>query len=189
MKPLVAICIGHSRLVNGKTQGGAVSIGGVSEHTYNKSFAESLKTNLASMGIDSFIVDRYEGSGYAAAMKWLGSHIKTKGATLAVELHFNSASPSVSGHEWIHWPSSVNGKRLAESVENRFTNSFPNMKRRGLLARTDKDSGGGFLRYTHCPAIIAEPFFGSNSADWALATEGRIKMAGAIAFGIKSYLA
>ena len=39
---LVAICVGHSRHINGKRDGGAVSVGGVSEWTFNLDLAQEI---------------------------------------------------------------------------------------------------------------------------------------------------
>jgi len=45
-----------------------------------------------------------------------------------------------------------------------------------------------FLRGTHCPAVICEPFFGSNPGDWQTAKDKKTNIARAIAEGILEYL-
>jgi N-acetylmuramoyl-L-alanine amidase len=159
---MIAICVGHSRQGD---RSGAVSIGGVSEWQYNRSVAKHMQTALQAIGIGSRIYQDYPRRGYNAAIDWLASQLRSDGATAAIELHFNAASPAANGHEWLHWPTSPRGTALATAFNVEFSATFPQIRRRGLLPRR---AGGGsrFLQSTHCPAIIAEPFFGSNLSDW-----------------------
>lgn len=59
---------------------------------------------------------------------------------------------------------------------------------RGTKPRTSADRGGEFLRLTHCPAVICEPFFGDNAADWRVAVDRKGDMADAIAQGISNFI-
>lgn len=187
--PLVALCVGHSRLINGRTEGGAISVAGVSEHVYNSGLARMIQSQLATRGIPSLIVDRYEGNGYTAAQRWLAAHLKAKGATLAIELHWNaSENDSATGHEWLFWQSSVKGKKLAGYLDFSHRESFPNLKARGLKPKGNGDRGAEFLKFTSCPAVIAEPFFGSNLNDWQHAEDHKEEIATAYAEGIRDYL-
>jgi len=188
MKPLVAIAVGHSRQINGKTEGGAVSVGKVSEWTYNADLAKRIQEDLSDKGIRSVIYSRYQGNGYTAAQKWLAAQLKDIGATLAIELHFNSSdSPSATGHEWLHYQTSTNGKRLAESLDQSFRVAFPVLRPRGVKS-PESGRGDAFLKLTHCPAIIAEPFFGSNPKDWKMAEDEKGAISASIAQGIVNYL-
>ena len=101
MSHKIALAVGHSRLQGGKIEGGAVSVGKVSEHTYNSDLAVKIQAELSNRGISSFIVSRYQGTGYTAPQKWLASELKDRGATFAVELHFNAAGEAATGHEWL----------------------------------------------------------------------------------------
>ena len=184
----VAICLGHSRKINGRIEGGAVSVAGVSEHKFNSELAPLILDHLSSFEIEAFIVSEYEGGGYTAAQKWLASYIKSRGATVAIELHFNSASPAATGHEWLFWASSANGRRLAKELDESMLEMFPDFKRRGVKALGSSDRGGEFLKLTHCPAVIAEPFFGSNHEDWReIGVNGKQNLAQAIAIGLRKY--
>ncbi len=170
---MIAICVGHSRQGD---RSGAVSIGGVSEWQYNRSVAKHMLDYLASNGVVARIYQDYPRKGYSAAMAWLGAKLREDRASAAIELHFNAATPAANGHEWIHWPASFHGKRLAQCFEDQFSAQFPDINERGLLAR-GKGAGSGFLKATPCPAIIAEPFFGSNLNDWR-AFDGKQKELG-----------
>jgi N-acetylmuramoyl-L-alanine amidase len=65
--------------------------------------------------------------------------------------------------------------------------TFPEAKRRGLKAIRDNDRGGMFLKLTHCPSVICEPFFGSNADDWVMAMAHRDLLARVIADGIDDW--
>jgi N-acetylmuramoyl-L-alanine amidase len=187
----VALCIGHSRKIAGRIEGGAVSVGKVNEHTYNLDLAKRIQRWLSDFDIDSFLVSEYEGNGYTAAQKWLAGQLKAKGATLAIELHFNSADyPTATGHEWLFWASSSKGRLLAKELDAMMLQMFPDFRQRGIKPIGGDERGGAFLRLTHCPAVISEPFFGSNSKDWSeIAVAKKEDLAQAIALGIRHYVA
>jgi len=163
---MIAICIGHSRKISGRYDGGAYSeYLKISERDFNLKVATKLSAELTRKGIPSKIFDHYAGNGYGYAMADIAEQVKKAQATLAIELHFNSATPSATGHEWLYWHSSVKGKAIAEKFNDCFSKNFPNIKARGLKPIKKTDRGGKFLELTHCPAIIVEPFFGSNEDD------------------------
>lgn len=187
--PLIALCVGHSRIENGRTEGGAISAGGISEHAYNTPLADQINYYLNRFGIASFIVSYYKGNGYTAAQQWLAGELKKFGATLALELHFNASEGQARGAEWLHWGSSVRGKILASCLRSEFLAGFPEAIDRGLKPKVNGDRGAEFLKGTHCPAVICEPFFGDNAADWQMAVAKKDQLALAIANGIVAYLA
>jgi hypothetical protein len=78
----------------------------------------------------------------------------------------------------------LKGKALAMHLERAYSATFPGAKRRGLLARGSSDRGAEFLRGTHCPAVICEPFFGSNANEWREAKRCEPMLAAAIAKGL-----
>lgn len=185
----IAICVGHSRKVNGRPEGGAVSHDGRSnEWIYNLPLAGEIAALIAGKVDKVEIISEYQGGGYGSAQRWLAKHLKSLGATLAVELHFNSASSDGTGHEWLYWHNSSNGKKLATSLHLNMCLVLPQIKSRGIKPKFSGDRGSEFLSGTHCPAIIAEPFFGSHPADWATAQSHRSDIARAIAEGILDYL-
>lgn len=168
-----------------------MSAGKMNEHTYNLDLAKRIQRWLSDFDIDSFIISEYEGNGYTAAQRWLAGQLKAKGATAALELHFNSAdSPAATGHEWLFWASSKNGRLLAKELDSMALEMFPDFRQRGIKPIGGDERGGAFLRLTHCPAVIAEPFFGSNPDDWSeIAIKKKEDLAQAIALGIRHYVA
>ena len=188
MRRKVAICTGHSRMVVGRPEGGAVSVGGVSEWTYNVRLGAMIADEVERYGIQAVEFRIYEGKTYGGAVSWLASQIKAAGCEAAVELHFNSAGPDATGHEWLHWFTSDRGKSLASNVQSEMSKRVPELRSRGLKAIGGSDErGAGFLRQTHCPAVIAEPFFGSNASDWAIAEAKKPEISKAIAAGIARF--
>lgn len=188
--PRTAICIGHSRQINGQPEGGAVSVGGIKEWDYNVALADLIGAHLTRNRLPWFIVDHYKGSGYTTAMRWLAEHLDERGAAVAIELHFNSAGETARGHEWLYWHRSRRSMALADSLDYELRLQLPPnvMPARGIKPRTAADRGAEFLRLTHCPAVICEPFFGSNDDDWKLATTHIDKIAIAIANGVNEWL-
>ena len=185
----VCLCIGHSRLVNGTRDGGAVACGdAMSEWTFNSILAPLIVSELATLRIPAIVIDRYEGTGYGSAMRWLASTIRNQGGRIALELHFNdSDDPQSNGHEWLHWSNSAPSHRLATEISAEMCLQLPAIRRRGVVPIGSADRGGEFLRLTPCPAVICEPFFGSNKSDFQQATSGQLQIARAIAHGIASF--
>ncbi len=183
----VAICVGHSR--SGDT--GAVSCGGINEWTYNKKVAEYLKSDLQEYGISSFVVDKYGGTygSYTSAINWLVKHLKEQKASIAIELHFNASSNSkANGMEMLYWKTSRIGMTLAEYLLRGCQKYFPLIKNRGTKKRDTGDRGATFLRKTHVPAVIAEPFFGSCwEPDWTTFANSEHILSQALAHGIKNW--
>lgn len=165
---MIAICVGHSRKINGRYDGGAYSPSlDINERDFNLKVASQLVDMLKDRGIRSKVFDHYNGNGYGAAMSDVAKQVKEARASLAIELHFNSASPEANGHEWLYWHSSEIGKKIAAKFDIEFCKAFPTIKKRGFKAITKKDRGAKFLELTHCPAVILEPFFGSSTQDCA----------------------
>jgi N-acetylmuramoyl-L-alanine amidase len=180
---MIAICVGHSR-----GDGGAVSVGGVSEWNYNRKLGGLIYRDLLDRGFDAMLVDRYAQTGYGRAMEALAASLNSQCVELAVELHFNSSdAASATGHEWLYWHTSVPGRALAQCLDRRMVETFPEHKRRGLKAIFGADRGGTFLRKLRCPAVICEPYFGSNPRDWSLAMAHRDLLARVIADGIDDW--
>jgi N-acetylmuramoyl-L-alanine amidase len=180
----VAVCVGHSR----KGDNGALNTNGVSEHQFNRKVGQLTCAVLNERGYNAILFDSYSGSGYSSAMSWVGQQCKLNKAVCAVELHFNSAGPFAEGHEWLYWGRSTNSKRLAECFNNAFSKSFPQATVRGAKPIGSSDRGSLFLRLTPCPAIILEPFFGSNKDETVFYTNNQTALAHCYADALAAYL-
>jgi len=183
---MIAICVGHSR----RNDNGAVSVDSTSEHTFNSGIARELKAILSKRGICSEVFDQYDADSYGAAMSWVAHRIKSIGASATVELHFNSATPTAHGHEFLYWGNSTGGKKLARAFAESYQDHFPQSTPRregGLFPITKSARGSQFLQKTHCPALILEPFFGSNREEWSIASHDPSRIAHAYASAIVAY--
>jgi len=180
---IVGICVGHSR----PNDAGALSVTGVNEWLYNVRLGALLKKHLYEEGVSSILYDEYEGSSYGSAMRWIAHKMAEDKVTVAIELHFNSASPTASGCEMLYYHSSAQGKRLATMLQREVIVEY-NTKNRGIKPMQRFSRGGGFLVKTKCPAVICEPFFGSNEREWRMFSTSRSLLARAYARGIKNFL-
>lgn len=184
-KKHVAICVGHSRA----RDKGAVNVLGVYEWNFNKPIADRTAELIRDSGHMTAVISHYEGNSYGEAMADVAKQLKTIGADVALELHFNSASsPSATGFEFLCWHSSKHGPALADCMRKSFQRTFPEQRDRGIKRATPADRGSRFLQKTHCPAIICEPFFGSNPEDTAFFYGHREELAQAYADGILNWL-
>lgn len=181
---IIAICVGHSR----RGDRGATSANGTSEWAYNNKVADMLRWKLEASGVRAFVLNKYDADSYGAAMRWVAAEVEKRHATLAVELHFNASEGQAQGHEWLHWGASKDSRALAEALCKEFATRFPARKNRGAKAKTSGDRGAEFLRLTHCPSVICEPFFGDNPNEWDFASKHTDEIAESIAAGILSYI-
>jgi N-acetylmuramoyl-L-alanine amidase len=65
---------------------------------------------------------------------------------------------------------------------------MPQQKDRGIKGKGPRDRGSYFLRKTHCPAVITEPFFGSNQQEWADWGDAQERLAQIYAAGIRAFV-
>lgn len=159
----VALCVGHAR----SNDAGAIAFNGIYEEPFNNDIVKRVQAELASRGIQAEIINYYPGSGYGQAMKWLAKHLLDNGFTHAFEFHFNSATPSAHGYEYLHWHKSKKGVIMANVFQRLHGETFLDKTSRGVEPLGDEahERGVLFCSITHCPAIILEPFFGSNKED------------------------
>jgi len=185
----VLLCIGHSRKTNGKRDGGAVSVGGVQEWSYNLDLASRIQPVLESRGHTVEVVSDYGEANYAQAAQFASGRAVAFKADVCLELHFNAAGEAAKGHEWLVVRGDDRALALAASINRQFCTILPELRQRGVKQIGPKDRGYGFLRAMPCPIVICEPFFGSNEADWQVAVDRKRMIAFAIAEGVDQFLA
>lgn len=178
----IAVCIGHSRTGDD----GAESVTGVTEWDFNSELGSLLVRKLRDANFDAELFDRYDGNGYTAAMRDAARQVKNYGASIAIELHFNAGGATAEGFEYLYYLSSTKGMKLAEELLDAQHEHFPQARNRGIKTPMD-GRGDGFLKYTHCPAVICEPFFGTNKSEWDLYSHSQDKLADSYVSGITNY--
>jgi N-acetylmuramoyl-L-alanine amidase len=180
---VIAICVGHSR----PGDRGAVSVDGTTEHAFNARLADLVSVVLDNRGIPCRVIDRYQGKSYGSAMTWLAARLRELKATLAAELHFNASDVrAATGHEWLYLTGSHGGRETARCLAFRMGLHFPAHHARGVKALGPRDRGAQFLCKSHCPAVLCEPFFGTNAADWERVGQNPPALAAAIAAGLEA---
>jgi N-acetylmuramoyl-L-alanine amidase len=176
---VIAVCVGHSRTWDR----GAESIDGTTERVYNADLAGRMVDRLASAGVEARVI-----KAYPAAMRWLAGELRRLEATCAVELHFNwSHVGAATGHEWLYWGGSEPSRLMARCLNAAMKDAYPWHLARGVKAAGAKDNGAGFLRSMPCPAVIAEPFFGSNRGDWETVAADADTLARELATGLIAF--
>lgn len=186
-KPIghVAICVGHSRIGDF----GAESVEGVTEWDYNVIVAEALREALDAKRIAATIVNEYPRKSYSEAMDWLSRHIRSLKCDCAVELHFNAAAPMANGFEYLHLDGSLRGAALAKAICDAHERKMSDkQKNRGVKNIVRGERGYEFLRLVLPPAVICEPFFGTNQKEWALFDRQWDELADIYAEGIEHFL-
>ena len=178
---MIAICVGHSR----PGDRGAVSADGTTEHCFNRMIATEVAARLHAMGVPSVVIAAYEGRTYGLAMTWVARKILAAKAALAVELHFNASdNRNATGHEWLYLTGCHGGRDIARCMHRAMVREFPDQEARGAKAISPADRGAQFLTKTHCPAVLAEPFFGTSWGDWEAVAEHPAALANALAVGL-----
>jgi N-acetylmuramoyl-L-alanine amidase len=190
-------------LIAGHNQGtGAVALNGQGEWMFNTEVIRELSPMVGNLGHKVLVFHRDPSLGYTAAMSKLAAQIKKRGCDLALELHFNhSSNAKANGFEFLHWFGSKKSTLLAQCLGVAFQLDFPKMKQRGRNrgarsawfhrwneAKAYTGRGAEFLFKTHCPAVICEPFFGSNADDCKAVQREVKKYALSLSNGLELYL-
>tara|TARA_R110000851_G_C12945142_1_gene552664 strand:+ start:41 stop:694 length:654 start_codon:yes stop_codon:yes gene_type:complete len=178
----IAIIVGH----NSKSRGAIRIDTGETEYEFNGRIAKAVQDLAEKSGMfEVAIFRRSPGKGYNAQIKEVYAKADLWGATATGELHFNSsATASAAGCETLS-SGSAKSLKLAGAVNNAIVKAF-GVKDRGIVTRSKKQRGGASLHSGRAPAILFEPFFGSNASDCAKFSgdEAETKLAHAILMGI-----
>ena len=121
----VALVAGHNKYT------GARAYDNTDEWLWNMKLLELISAELVKLGHVVYTLTRNPNVGYTSAMRELARDMKFYGVDAACELHFNSASRTSRGHEYLHWWGSRKSKRLALSVAKEHQKDFPNSLARG----------------------------------------------------------
>ena len=187
----IGLAVGHSRLGDQ----GAYTTGDniLSEWDFNRDLVRQIGHLLSNKygratGEDYVIYDHYPARSYTGAINYLARKLKEDNIGAVIELHFNSASPSANGHEWLYWHTSSGGERLATALRDEMEEAYPDMKSRGIKPRHRKQRGSYFLRVVPPYAVLAEPFFGSHSEEWRMINNSRDRLARVYARAITNFV-
>ena len=158
----VALLKGHARRSEG-----AVCCAGYfkdfGEYALAEYYLPGVADTLVTLGHDAVITCREENGG-VSPMYAAGAANDT-GAEIALEWHFNSATPAARGCEVLYWGPSRKGQQFAELLSARMAQllGVPNRGAKAITSQADR--GYNFFRYTRMPAFIVEPCFAGSNAD------------------------
>lgn len=163
MEKRIVLEIGHSFAARGAVN----DYFGMSEFIYNESIVQDLKRMLlGNPDIDARIV--YRVTTYLDLPK----QINTLNPHFVISFHANAFNKTAAGSEVLYYHSSLKGKRMAEIWLRHIVETL-GLPNRGVKPKHEEDRGGHFLKYTHAPAIILEPFFIDNNLDYQTAQNNR----------------
>lgn len=163
----IALLIGHR-----KSAQGVRSVKRISEYAYWYTYLHAIVHHFPKKH-EYRVFERLDsdGLGYRERMQNVGKRADAWGADLIVSHHFNgSISPKAEGHEVLCSRSS-RSKRYAQMMSDSFADAQFGINRGVKVIENDPNvRGSGFLYKTPMPAILVEPFFGTNHEDWMHAT-------------------
>ena len=180
----VGLAVGHSRQGDEGAMTTRESGYSISEFMFNSDLVRRVTKGLK---VDYIIYDDYKEPDYVGAIEYLADKLKEDEVDAVIEFHFNSATPTATGHEWLYWHKSKGGSALAYALRKEMEEAYPDMKSRGAKPRASRQRGSYFLKKTPCVAVIGEPFFGSNCEEWQMINNNRGKLAGVYARAINKY--
>jgi N-acetylmuramoyl-L-alanine amidase len=168
----IAIVVGH----NSRSQGAVRILDGRTEFDWNSDLAQLIKSH-DNRNVKIFY--RRAGFGYSKEIDTVYAETDTWGADVTVELHFNaSANENVRGCEMLS--SGTSGSlELSNNMQNRVQRVMGNPDR-GVKRVSRSDRGGRSLWAGKAPAVLIEPYFGSNYQECTVATNKKQDLAKAI---------
>lgn len=184
-KPVkIALCLGHAR----PNDRGARAVTGDYEESYNLEIINGVSKLLKKRGHTVLVFDRYVGSSYGRAMRWIAERLKKEKVDMGFEFHFNAASPDAEGFETLFWHKSQKGVIAAKAIQETHAKNFGWQKNRRVEPLGDQahERGVLFTSLTHCPSGILEPFFGSNKreTEFFMSLRGKSELIASNAEGI-----
>jgi len=168
----IAIVVGH----NAKAQGAVRCTDGRTEFDWNGELADLIRAH-DKQSVQVF--KRVTGGGYSAEIDRVYAQTDAWGAACTIELHFNgSANPQANG--CLMLSSGTNGSmKLSTAMQAHCVTVLGNADR-GVRTIGRQDRGGRSLWQGRAPAVLIEPYFGSNAAECHLAQQHMDELAEAI---------
>lgn len=176
----IAIVVGH----NHKAQGAVRVTDQRTEFDWNGDLAKLIQLHDPN---NIKIFYRTPQGGYSAEIDRVYKETDAWGASCTIELHFNgSADPRAKGCLTLT-SGTVASRRLAQAVHNQTLRVLKN-EDDGIQIRQRHDRGGRSLWQGKAPAIMTEPYFGSNAQECVLADQYKDELAEAIYRGALEFL-
>lgn len=180
MNSRIVIIVGH----NARAQGATRVLDGRTEWDWNGKLAHMIRDHDPA---NVSILLRQGGGGYSREIDRVYAEADRLGAACTVELHFNgSSSPQANGG--LTLSSGTSGSlALAAEVRARAAKALGN-RDRGIKTVRRTDRGGRSLWQGRAPAILTEPYFGSNAGECVAADLHMDELAEAVFRGATAFL-
>lgn len=176
----IAIVIGH----NARARGAIRVTDGVAEWDFNRRLAAAILDHAPGR---YRIFHRPAGLSYTAEVREAYAAVDAWAPAASVELHFNAAGdPRATGTETLT-SGTAGSVRLADQMQHHIVRAL-GLRDRGLKTLGRKDRGGESLWAGRAPAVLIEPYFGSNAGDCAAADRNFVALAAAIHTACTAYL-
>ena len=176
----IALVIGH----NARSQGAVRVTDGRSEYDWMTDLANQVSTQEPAL----FRVFRRPASvGYSTEIRRAYAEVDAWGADASIELHFNSAAARFATGTETLTSGTTGSLRLAKLIQPVMVNAL-GLRDRGLVTRRRGDRGGESLWQGRAPAVLIEPYFGSNPADCAAADRHFAALSSALHIACATYL-
>jgi N-acetylmuramoyl-L-alanine amidase len=182
----LAVVVGHNRIAPGAS---AVAPLSTTEFKFNGRVAQAMKSEAWHYNIEAEVFLREPHPTYAAEIRDVYARVKAWGATSSAELHFNASdNTSASRSEVLYRRGSSDARALADACLHS-TIEVLQLRNGGSIGVAPGDRGGGALHaLDDVPAVLFEPFFGSNSQDCLrVATIGEQALAIAYLRGVRDW--
>lgn len=173
----IALVIGH----NARAPGAIRVTDRVAEYPWNTRLAAAIVAHDPDL---YRIVRRTAGPNEIARAY---AEVDRLGVAASVELHFNSAAnPAATGTETLT-SGTAGSMRLATTMQHHMVRAL-GLRDRGLKAIGRNGRGGASLWTGRPPAVLIEPYFGSNRGDCARADERFAALAAAIHMAFTAFI-
>lgn len=175
----IALVVGH----NPASQGAVRATDKRTEYDWNGDLAAAIMAHAPAM---YRVFRRPSGRGYSAEIRETYAAVDAWGASASIELHFNGGAASATGTETLS-SGSANSRKLAALIQPAMVVAL-GLRDRGILIRGKSERGGASLHAGRAPAVLIEPYFGSNKADCAAADRNYSALSRAIHEACAAYL-
>lgn len=178
----IAIVVGHNSKAPGASAPDPI---GLSEFDFNNRVADEM-VRLCPEGLTLTKFNRFPSPSYNREISDVYAKVDAWRADASIELHFNSATPSVTGTETLTGSGSESIK-LGAHVQQAMLDGL-GLRDRGVRTLRSDDRGYRSVVAGSAPAIMTEPFFASNPADLAAAAKlgstgfARMYLSGLVAY-------
>lgn len=158
----IALVVGH----NARAQGAVRVTDKRTEYDWNGMLAQAIHD----IDPDAVrIFHRKPEGGYSSEIRRVYAEVDAWGADCSLELHFNAFRESSTGCETLS--SGTAGSMVLAGLVQRYTLDAMPMADRGIKVVRRGDRGGLSLWSGRAPAILTEPYFGSNPRDCNVADD------------------